>query len=244
MNKIILFCTLAVFSASSVLADDSKKPLTKEEDKLGYSIGLNFARSIKNLSQDVKLDIPMVVQGFKDGLYGDKVLISQEEFTRVMADFQVTMKEKQAELQKEAAEKKKQEMAEQGKKNEAEGKAFLAENSKKAGIKITSSGLQYEIVKAGTGKNPKISDQVETHYRGTFLNGDEFDSSYKRGKPATFPLSGVIPGWTEALQLMKVGGKWKIFVPYDLAYGKHGAGKMIGPNSTLIFEIELLAIKN
>ncbi|MFQ5444929.1 MAG: FKBP-type peptidyl-prolyl cis-trans isomerase, partial [Nitrospinales bacterium] len=217
--------------------------LKTKEDKLGYSIGLNFSRSVQSLAKEVDLNIPMVLKGFKDGLSEGDVLITEEEFKKVMTAFQLEMRGKQAQLQKEAMEKQKIEMAKLGKKNESKGQEFLAKNAKRKGVKTTSSGLQYEIVKAGTGRSPKPTDQVETHYRGTLINGEEFDSSYKRGQPATFPLNGVIPGWTEALQLMKVGGKWKIVVPSNLAYGPRGTRGMIGPNATLIFEIELLAIK-
>jgi len=217
--------------------------LKTRKDKLGYSIGLDFARSIQSLSREIEVNPKMVIKGLEDGIFGENVLITQEEFKKVMTDFQKEMQEKQAKLQKEAMEKQSKEMAKVGEKNAKEGKEFLAKNSKKKGVKTTSSGLQYTVIKAGKGKSPKATDKVETHYRGTLLDGTEFDSSYKRGEPATFPLNAVIPGWTEALQLMKVGGKHKIFVPSNLAYGPRGAGGVIGPNATLIFEIELLAIK-
>jgi len=123
-----------------------------------------------------------------------------------------------------------------------EGRKFLAENGKKPGVITTASGLQYEVLTAGTGETPKLTDKVTTHYKGTLINGKQFDSSYDRGEPATFPVSGVIKGWTEALQLMKVGDKWKLYIPYDLAYGERGAGRDIPPYSTLIFEIELLKV--
>jgi FKBP-type peptidyl-prolyl cis-trans isomerase FklB len=128
-------------------------------------------------------------------------------------------------------------------KNKAEGEKFLADNKKKEGIKTTASGLQYKVIKDGTGKTPKATDTVSTHYRGTLISGKEFDSSYKRGEPAEFPVNGVIKGWTEALQLMKEGAKWQLFIPSELAYGERGAGQDIGPNSTLIFDIELLSVK-
>ena len=128
-------------------------------------------------------------------------------------------------------------------KNKADGERFLAENAKKEGVKVLSSGLQYKEITPGTGKSPKTDDTVTTHYKGTLIDGTEFDSSYKRGQPATFPVSGVIPGWTEALLLMKEGAKWQLFVPSNLAYGERGAGQVIGPNATLIFEVELLTVK-
>jgi len=128
-------------------------------------------------------------------------------------------------------------------KNKADGEKFLAENAKKAGVKVLPSGLQYKVITTGTGKSPKATDTVTTQYKGTLIDGTEFDSSYKRGEPATFPVSGVIPGWTEALQLMKEGAKWQLFLPPNLAYGERGAGRDIGPNSTLIFEVELISVK-
>jgi FKBP-type peptidyl-prolyl cis-trans isomerase FklB len=149
-----------------------------------------------------------------------------------MAAFQKEMMAKQQELAKRL-----------GEKNKKEGEAFLSENRKKEGIKALPSGLQYKVVKAGTGKKPKSTDTVTTHYRGTLIDGTEFDSSYRRGQPASFPVSGVIPGWTEALQLMEEGAKWQLFIPPNLAYGERGAGSQIGPNATLIFEIELISIQ-
>jgi FKBP-type peptidyl-prolyl cis-trans isomerase FklB len=133
--------------------------------------------------------------------------------------------------------------SEVAKKNKAEGETFLAENKKKEGVKSLATGLQYKVIKAGTGKKPKSNDTVTVHYRGTLINGAEFDSSYKRGQPATFPVSKVIPGWTEALQLMEVGAKWQLFIPSNLAYGEQGAGSDIAPNATLIFEVELVSIQ-
>jgi FKBP-type peptidyl-prolyl cis-trans isomerase FklB len=134
-------------------------------------------------------------------------------------------------------------IAKLGEKNKAEGEAFLAENKKKEGVKTLPSGLQYKVIKAGTGKKPKVTDTVTTHYRGTLMNGTEFDSSYRRGQPVSFQVNGVIPGWTEALQLMEEGAKWQLFIPSNLAYGERGAGRDIGPNATLVFEIELLSIE-
>ena len=128
-------------------------------------------------------------------------------------------------------------------KNKADGEKFLVENARKEGVTTLPSGLQYKEIKAGKGKSPKATDTVTTHYKGTLIDGMEFDSSYKRGEPATFPVSGVIPGWTEALQLMKEGAKWQLFLPSNLAYGERGAGRDIGPNATLIFEVELISVK-
>jgi FKBP-type peptidyl-prolyl cis-trans isomerase FklB len=134
-------------------------------------------------------------------------------------------------------------LEELGKKNKKEGETFLTENKKKEGVKTLPSGLQYKVIKAGTGKKPKLADTVTTHYRGTLIDGTEFDSSYKRGQPATFQVSGVIPGWTEALQLMEEGAKWQLFIPSNLAYGERGMAGTIGPNATLLFEIELISVQ-
>jgi len=139
---------------------------------------------------------------------------------------------------------KKQELEKQlGEKNKKEGSSFLAENQKKEGVKTLPSGLQYKVIKSGSGKKPKLDDTVTTHYRGSLIDGTEFDSSYRRGKPVTFPVNQVIPGWTEALQLMEEGAKWELFVPSNLAYGEKGAGNEIGPNATLIFEVELISVQ-
>jgi FKBP-type peptidyl-prolyl cis-trans isomerase FklB len=234
VNKIILFCAIVVFSTSTALADTLKT----KEDKLGYSIGLNISKDLRGLVDEVDLNAKMLLKGFEDGLLGNEPSITPDEFKKVMTDFQAEMQKKQAEMQA----KKMKMQGELGKKNIAEGKAFLAKNGKRKGVKTTKSGLQYEIIKAGKGASPKETDEVETHYKGTLIDGTVFDSSYKRGKPVTFPLNRVITGWTEALQLMKTGGKWKIFVPSELGYGPQGPPK-IGPNATLIFEIELLAVK-
>ena len=231
MKKTLILCAITLFFSSTTLAYAKDGVLKTKEDRYGYSIGLDLSRSIKSLIGVVDLNVDMVLKGLKDGVAGDKVLLTEEEFKKVMMTMQSEVQEKQAKLQ-----------GEQGKKNKEEGKKFLAKNAKRKGVKTTKSGLQYEVIKAGTGKSPKATDQVETHYRGTLINGKEFDSSYKRGQPATFPLNRVIPGWTEALQLMKEGAKWKIFVPSELAYGARGPSG-IGPDSTLIFEIELLSVK-
>jgi FKBP-type peptidyl-prolyl cis-trans isomerase FklB len=168
----------------------------------------------------------------KDGFSGGKPLLTEQEVQETVATFQKEMMAKQEELAKKL-----------GEKNKEEGEAFLAENKKKEGVKVLPSGLQYKVVKAGTGGKPKLTDTVTTHYRGTLIDGTEFDSSYRRGQPVSFPVAGVIPGWTEALQLMEEGSKWQLFIPPNLAYGERGAGRDIGPNATLIFEIELISIQ-
>jgi FKBP-type peptidyl-prolyl cis-trans isomerase FklB len=178
------------------------------------------------------VDPELLVKGFKDSYGGGKTIFTMEEARRTITEFQKTMMAKQVEAMKKL-----------GEKNKAEGKKFLAGNAKKKGVKTLPSGLQYKEIKPGTGKTPKTTDTVTTHYKGTLIDGTEFDSSYKRGEPATFPVSGVIPGWTEALQLMKSGAKWQLFVPPELAYGEKGAGQVIGPNATLVFEVELISVK-
>ncbi|MBI5420072.1 MAG: FKBP-type peptidyl-prolyl cis-trans isomerase [Deltaproteobacteria bacterium] len=204
--------------------------LKTQKDKVSYGIGMNVGQNLKHQSIDV--DVNLLAKGIGDVLSGGKTLMSEEEFRATMTALQQDLAEKQAETMKNLAEK-----------NRKEGEAFLAENKKKEGVVTLPSGLQYKVNKEGSGSTPKETDTVETHYRGTLIDGTEFDSSYKRGQTATFPVNGVIPGWTEALQKMKVGSKWQLFVPSILAYGERGAGRDIGPNSTLIFEVELLGIK-
>ena len=169
-------------------------------------------------------------QGIKD-IYAGKLKLSDEEIRTTLTELNKEMQGKENERMKTLSEK-----------NKKDGEALLAENKKKEGIKTLPSGLQYKVIQEGTGKVPKATDTVTTNYRGTLIDGTEFDSSYKRGQPATFPVNGVIPGWTEALQLMKTGSKWQLFIPSNLAYGERGPGT-IGPNAVLVFEIELLAVK-
>jgi FKBP-type peptidyl-prolyl cis-trans isomerase len=204
--------------------------LKTQKDKVSYGIGMNIGKSLKKDAVDVDADL--LVKGLKDSLSGGKTLMSDEEYRATLTALQKEMMDKQAEAAKALAEK-----------NKKEGEAFLAENGNKEGVVALPSGLQYKVIKSGTGKTPKPGDTVETHYRGTLVDGTEFDSSYTRGQTATFPVNGVIPGWTEALQKMKEGDKWQLFVPSNLAYGERGAGRDIGPNATLIFEVELIAVK-
>jgi FKBP-type peptidyl-prolyl cis-trans isomerase FklB len=192
----------------------------------GAGLGANLKK------QSVEVDPNLLVQGFKDALTGAKTRMTEQEA-------QAVLQEVGAEVQK--AQKEKMEKA--GAANKTEGSAFLATNKSKEGVVTLPSGLQYKILTAGTGPKPNASDTVVCNYKGTLINGTEFDSSYKRGQPATFPVGGVIKGWTEALQLMPVGSKWQLFIPSDLAYGPRGAGADIGPDATLIFEVELLSIQ-
>ena len=219
---------IALF-AGPVYADD-KTVLKTQKDKVSYSIGLDIGSSFKRQSVDVDLEI--VMKGINDALSGKKALLTDDEVREVMTAFQKEMRAKEETRMKGLSEK-----------NKKEGEAFLAENKKKEGVVTLPSGLQYKVITAGAGETPKAADTVTTHYRGTLLDGTEFDSSYKRNQPATFPVNGVIAGWTEALQLMKVGSKWQLFIPSNLAYGDRGTGSAIGPNATLIFEVELISIK-
>jgi len=204
--------------------------LDNQTDKASYSIGLQFGTQISKIKDMVNQDV--IIEGFKDSLAGTEPKMTSEEMQTTMQAFQKTMME---------AQKAKQ--AEQAVSGKAEGDKFLAANKTKEGVKTTESGLQYQVITEGKGETPKASDTVVTHYTGTTIDGKVFDSSYKRNAPATFPVNGVIKGWTEALQLMKTGAKWKLFIPSELAYGERGAGANIGPNQVLIFEIELLEIK-
>jgi FKBP-type peptidyl-prolyl cis-trans isomerase FklB len=204
--------------------------LKTPKDKLSYSVGVNLGKNLKQMAMDI--DPETLAKGFKDAYSGAKPLLSDEEMQSVLAS-----------VQKEVAAKQAEKVKALGEKNKKEGEAFLAENKKKEGVKTLASGLQYKVLKEGTGKAPKAADKVSTHYQGTLIDGTEFDSSYKRGEPTTFPVKGVIPGWTEALQLMKVGSKWQLFIPSKLAYGERGAPPVIGPNAVLVFTMELLAIQ-
>jgi FKBP-type peptidyl-prolyl cis-trans isomerase FklB len=221
-------CAALTVSGMSFAAD--APALQGEKEKLGYSIGMDIGATLKR--QSVEVDVDALTKGLKDSYTGGKTLLTEEESRQAIVEYQKQVMAKQAEAMKIL-----------GEKNKVDGERFLAENGKKEGVKTLPSGLQYKVITPGTGKSPKLTDTVTTNYRGTLIDGKEFDSSYKRGEPATFPVSGVIAGWTEALQLMKEGAKWQIFLPPDLAYGERGAGRDIGPNATLIFEVELISVK-
>jgi len=198
-------------------------------EKVGYSLGFMMAEGNKDAVKD--LDLNTFEQGFRDGYEGNESALTQEQMQQVLMDYQ-----------KEQEEQFVKDMETKATENKAAGTAFLAENAKKEGVKQTESGLQYKVIKAGTGKSPKATDVVEVNYEGKLLNGTVFDSSYERGEPIEFPLNQVIAGWTEGLQLMKEGGKYEFYIPSDIAYGEAGnAG--IEPNSTLIFTVELLKVK-
>jgi FKBP-type peptidyl-prolyl cis-trans isomerase FklB len=224
MKRLILIA--AVFSLVLPLFGQEKSPPLKDQkDKVSYSIGLNIGFNISH--QNIPINPDLLTAGIKDAIAG-KPQLTTDQVKEVMAAFEKDMEQKQ----KVAAEK-----------NTSEGVKFLEENKKKEGVKTTASGLQYKMIKEGTGPQPKETDMVTVNYRGTLINGTEFDSSYKRGQPATFPLNGVIKGWTEGLQLMKVGSKYQFFIPPNLAYGERAVSPELSPNSTLIFEVELLGAK-
>jgi FKBP-type peptidyl-prolyl cis-trans isomerase FklB len=224
MKQLIL-----IFSASllalPLFGQEKSTQFKDQKDKVSYSIGLNIGFNLSRQKVDVSPD--MVAAGIKDAIAG-KPQLTTEQIKEVMNTFEKDMEQKQKEA---------------GEKNKTEGAKFLEENKKKEGVKTTASGLQYKVLKDGTGPQAKKTDTVTVNYRGTLINGTEFDSSYKRGQATTFPVSGVIPGWTEALQLMKVGSKYQLFIPSNLAYGERSVSPEIGANSTLIFDVELLDAK-
>ena len=207
-------------------------PLTLQtpKDKLSYSIGMNIGKSLKRDNVDV--DPAVLLRAIKDVLGGGKLLLTDQEAQSTLTNLQADLRKKQE-----------QEMQQLAETNKKAGDAFLAANKTKDGIVALPSGLQYKILQDGTGPKPTATDTVTVNYRGTLLDGTEFDSSYKRGQPASFPVGGIIKGWTEALQMMAVGSKWQLFIPADLAYGSRQASSTIGPNSTLVFEVELLSIQ-
>jgi FKBP-type peptidyl-prolyl cis-trans isomerase FklB len=214
-------------------AAKSAAPLTlkTQKEKFSYALGMNIGTNLHR--QEVPVDPNILARGLKDALAGSKTALTEDEARTVLTEMQNDMRKKQQEKMQAA-----------GATNKKEGDEFLSANKTKAGVTTLPSGLQYKILQEGTGPKPAASDTVVCNYRGTLIKGTEFDSSYKRGQPATFAVSGVIKGWTEALQLMPVGSKWQLFVPADLAYGDRGAGADIGPGATLIFEVELLSIQD
>ena len=218
--------TLAVASvATSIFGQDKPFPLKDLKDKASYSIGVDIGMNFKKQNMDLNADA--LAAGAKDALNG-KPQVNPNEIREIMTQWQKEFGEKQKVM---------------ATKNQADGEKYLVENKKKEGVKTTASGLQYKSLKEGAGPQPKASDTVTVNYRGTLIDGTEFDSSYKRGEPATFPLNGVIKGWTEGLQLMKKGSKFQFVIPPSLAYGERAVGADIGPNSTLVFDVELLDVK-
>tara|TARA_B100001758_G_C18385932_1_gene600100 strand:- start:252 stop:923 length:672 start_codon:yes stop_codon:yes gene_type:complete len=222
MKKINLITLSIIILATSCSNNNYKTPET-EEEKVSYSLAVNVASGIKEQGLE-SIDINSLAKGFNDVLEGNELDITEEESMKILQDyFQKLSTEKQAQA------------------NEEE-KVYLSENANKEGVTTTESGLQYEIMSSGSGKKPNAEDKVTVHYHGMLTDGTVFDSSVDRGEPATFPVNGVIPGWVEALQLMSIGDKWKLTIPSKLAYGERGAGGIIGPGETLIFEVELISI--
>jgi len=226
MRRVWLTSAAFLFLASltSFAAEEAEKVELKSlSEKASYAVGLDIGRSLARYGTAIEL--PLLIRGIEDSLKRNKPLLSPEEAAKVTTEFFQKM-------QRELAEK-----------NQVAEEAFLAENKKKEGVKTTASGLQYMVVQEGEGPTPKPTDRVRVNYRGTLLDGTEFDSSYSRGEPTTFEVRRVIPGWTEGLQLMKVGSKYRFFIPSRLAYREQGAGPSIGPNAMLLFEVELLGIE-
>jgi FKBP-type peptidyl-prolyl cis-trans isomerase FklB len=226
MMKLVSFAVIFALLVSL----DASAQLKDKKDKISYSIGVNISKSLKR--QDVDINLDLLFQGFKDGYSDAKLLMSEQEIQDTLMAFQKESMAKQAEKAKIL-----------GEENEKKGEVFLAENKKKDSVVTLPDGLQYKILRDGTGKTPTLEDTVTVQYRGSLIDGTEFDNSYKRGQPASFTLPGVIKGWQEALQLMKTGAKWQIFIPSNLGYGEKGYGSVIPPNSVLIFEIELISFK-
>ena len=218
-----MLLAVSAYAAEQKPAQEPVK-LESETDKLSYGLGVRTGQGFK--AGGFQIDLEMFVRAIQDVLAERELALGPAEMQQVMMDFQKRMIAK---------------MQEQSAKNLAEGKAFLEENKNKSGVKVLPSGLQYKVLTKGTGRTPAATDMIRAHYRGTLIDGTEFDSSYKRGQPLERPLNGLIPGWTEALQLMKEGSKWQLFIPPNLAYGERSGGP-IPPNSTLVFEMELIEI--
>lgn len=243
MFRFLSLFTLAALFGGAAFAQDAAAPAAAApqfkslEEKVSYIVGLNIGRGLKNDGMEVSPDL--VVRGLRDALAGTKYALTDEEITSVIQEFskQQMAKEAQKAL---AANPELKALAD---KNSAEGAAFLADNGKKEGVTTLPSGLQYKVLTAGQGASPKVTDTVQTHYSGKLLDGTMFDSSYERGQPAAFGVDQVIPGWTEALQKMKVGDKWEVYIPGNLAYGLRGHPPKIGPNATLVFTVELIAVE-
>jgi FKBP-type peptidyl-prolyl cis-trans isomerase FklB len=229
MQRVIVVI-LGVGLLGSVCLADEKPEIKDQKDKISYSLGYQVGGNFKR--QGVEINPALIVQGIQDALTGAKPHMTPQEMRQTLVDLKKKIVAEQRRERQQAAEK-----------NRLEAEAFLAENGKQEGVKTLPSGLQYTVIQAGSGKTPKAGDTVTVHYRGTLINGTEFDSSHKRNQPATLQVNRVIRGWAEALQLMQEGAKWQLFIPPELAYGERGAGAKIPPNSALIFEVELLSVQ-
>ena len=229
MKILISVCTLTILHASLAIGEKAIE-LNSQQDKASYALGQKMGAGIK--SQPFTLSDQAFLKGIKDSFTGADPLLTLAQQEEAMKTIEEEVRKNQAKIVQDRMEK-----------NSKAGDAFLKENKSKDGIVTTSSGLQYEVLVAGEGAQPLSTDTVTVHYTGKLIDGNVFDSSLERGQPATFPVNRVIPGWTEALQLMKTGSKWNLFIPSDLAYGENGAPPKIEPNATLLFEVELISIK-
>lgn len=231
MRKTVLIISLFPVFLWAACAEKplGRSDLVSEQDEISYTLGYEIGTNLK--AQRTQFTHKALFQGIEDALSENESLLTQEEREQARAAFEAGLRSSFAE-----------ERAAQAEKNEREGAAFLEQNTNREGVTTTSSGLQYEVLREGSGATPGPTDSVSVHYVGTFLDGTEFDNSYTRGDPTIFQVNQVIPGWTEALQLMQVGAKWKLWLPYQLGYGEYGAGAQIGPKATLVFEVELLSI--
>ncbi|HCT85442.1 MAG TPA: hypothetical protein DF296_09605 [Candidatus Margulisbacteria bacterium] len=230
MNKLLIVtAALVLVTATGCTIKDKKAALNSPKEKYSYAIGMSIGTGITK--QKLDLDPKVISKGIQDAFAG-KTKITEEEMAKILTEFQTEQR---------AAQEKN--MLESGKKNLELGQKYLEQNKSKEGVKTLSSGIQYKVIKSGTGASPKLTDTVKVHYSGRLIDGKEFDSSYKRNEPVTFPLNGVIPGWTEILQIMKPGDKWEVTIPSQLAYGDRGAPPQIEPNSVLVFDIELVGIE-
>jgi FKBP-type peptidyl-prolyl cis-trans isomerase FklB len=234
LTTVAIFFTVGVTLSTGACAQQTSLELKTQKEKASYAIGMNVGMNMAgNFKQNgIEVDTAILLRGLNDALAGGKLLLTDEEAKAAITALQQESKAKHEAQQKNL-----------GEANQKEGETFLANNKTQKGVVTLPSGLQYKVEKQGDGPKPIATDTVVCNYQGTLINGKEFDSSYKRGQPATFPVTGVIKGWTEILQLMPVGSKYQVFIPSELAYGGRGAGADIGPNATLIFEIELLSIK-
>jgi len=230
MYRTLITAAIAATLAGPVAVAQDQTELDTPEKRLSYTIGMDIGQSLAG--QDMPLDIDILMQGLRASYSGEETLLTQEE---ALAEREKFIEQRQQQLA--------EQRAEEAEINREEGEAFLAANAEKDGVEVTDSGLQYRVIEPGDGASPGADDRVTVHYRGKLINGVEFDSSYAREEPATFGLNQVIPGWTEGLQLMREGAKYEFFIPSDLAYGEQGRPGPIGPNSTLIFEVELLEVQ-
>jgi FKBP-type peptidyl-prolyl cis-trans isomerase FklB len=232
MNTKYLVMALGLCFAAGLARAEDKKVFEDKKQKTSYSMGYNIGSAWKRQGiEPTDVDLDVLLSGLRDATLGKDSTINEQENKELLTAFQ-------SELRNRREEKRKQ----LGEKNKKDGEAFLAENKSKPGVKTLPDGLQYKVLTEGTGPKPSTNDTVSVNYRGTLIDGTEFDSSYKRGQPATFKVTGVIKGWTQALLLMNVGSKWQLTIPPELAYGERGSGMNIGPNATLNFEVELVSI--